>query len=100
MIGIDIDGVLTIETVGHDYENRTPNKKMIAKVNEWAEQNHMIVLYSARWESDREITIQWLKKYNVKYTFLLLDKPPFDLYIDDIAYRPEEFYKEENNVLS
>ena len=90
IIGIDIDGVLTIETVGHDYENRTPNKKMIAKVNEWREQNNLIVLFSARWEADREITIKWLKKHNVKYSTLILDKPPFDLFIDDKSKRPEE----------
>lgn len=33
IVYVDIDGVLTNETEGHNYENRTPNKTNINIVN-------------------------------------------------------------------
>lgn len=93
VIGIDIDGVLTIETAGHNYVSRTPNKKMIYKVDQWYKENHIIVIFSSRWEADRSVTKKWLKDNNVKYHTLILGKPVFDLYIDDISKRPGEVCK-------
>jgi uncharacterized HAD superfamily protein len=93
IIGIDIDGVLTNETKGFDYENRTPSRKMIAKVNQWHREGHVIVLFTSRWEADRSVTRKWLRDNGVKYHTLILGKPVFDLYIDDISKRPEEVCK-------
>jgi len=93
VIGVDIDGTLTIEKEGHDYARRTPNKKMIDRVNKWYEEGHIIMLFTARWESDRKITKQWLKDHRVFHHALILGKPSFDLYVDDIAKRPEEVCK-------
>ncbi len=90
IIGVDIDGTLTVEKDGHEYESRTPNHPIIKKINKLYEQGHMIILFSARWEADRKVTKDWLKKYGVKYHGLILGKPLFDLYIDDRAIRPEE----------
>lgn len=90
VIGVDIDGTLTVETAGHNYTTRTPNRKVIDKINQFHKEGHIIVLFSSRWESDREITRSWMKKYGVKYHALILNKPKFDLYIDDISKRPEE----------
>jgi uncharacterized HAD superfamily protein len=96
IIGVDIDGTLTLEVEGHSlkqYKNRTPNWDMIRKVNYWVlVEHHEVVLFSARHEEDREVTVEWLKKYNVPYRKLILGKPHFDLYIDDISKRPEEVY--------
>ena len=93
IIGVDIDGTLTKETEGHDYLSRTPNVKMIKKVNEWYKEGHTIVLFSSRWESDKADTKKWMKQYDVKYHTLILGKPVFDLYVDDISIRPEEACK-------
>ena len=89
-IGTDLDGTLTIETEGHDYESRTPNLPMIEKVNQWREEGHYITIFSSRWEVDKRVTLKWLKLNGVSFDELILGKPGFDLYIDDIAMRPEE----------
>jgi uncharacterized HAD superfamily protein len=93
IIGVDIDGTITNETKGHDYTLRTPNKKMINKVNQWHREGHIIILFSSRWEADRETTKKWMKSNGVKYHTMILGKPVFDLYVDDISKRPEEVCK-------
>jgi uncharacterized HAD superfamily protein len=94
-IGIDIDGTLTTDTVGWDYINRTPNLKMIAWVNKMYDEGHFIELFTARLSCDRTITKKWLRINGVQYNSLILGKPKYDLYIDDIAKRPEEVMEEE-----
>jgi uncharacterized HAD superfamily protein len=82
-IAVDIDGILTMETDGHDYANRTPNERAISKVNFLYENGNRITLYSARFAEDEEITKAWLKKHGVKYHRLVLEKLQYDLLIDD-----------------
>jgi uncharacterized HAD superfamily protein len=90
IIGVDIDGTLTLEEEGHDYNNRTPDTKVINKINKKYEEGHTIILFSSRWESDREVTKRWMKRYGVKYHALILGKPKFDLYVDRRTAKPEE----------
>lgn len=79
----DIDGILTIETEGHDYKKRTPNIKNIANLNQCKDRGDKVILWSSRFEVDRTVTIDWLKKHGVKYDKLILDKPQYDLLVDD-----------------
>jgi capsule biosynthesis phosphatase len=90
VICVDLDGVLTLETEGWDYANRTPRISMLHKIRQWYRDGSHIILYSARLKIDRKITTVWLKKYHVPYHELILGKPRADLYIDDKAMRPEE----------
>lgn len=90
IIGVDIDGTLTKEVVGHEYEKRTPNYRMIKWVNNHYQSGDFIVLWSSRWETDRLVTKKWLKEYKVKYHTLILNKPKFDMIVDDISKRPGE----------
>jgi len=53
---VDIDGVLTKETEGHDYSKRTPNKENIAKVNKLYTDGNEILLFSSRYSQDSEVT--------------------------------------------
>lgn len=92
-IGVDIDGTLTRETQGWDYEKRTPNINMIRWVNQKYDEGHFIELFSARLPCDRKVTKDWLKKYCVKYNNLILGKPKYDLYVGDEVKRPEEVVK-------
>jgi hypothetical protein len=85
---IDIDGTLTIETEGWDYENRTPKPSHIAGVNRLFDAGHSILLFTARFEEDRGKTTDWLRKYGVKYTRLIMDKPQYDVVIDDKMLPP------------
>ncbi len=89
---VDIDGVLTHETEGHDYKERTPRSPMIQYINELYESHH-ITLYTARFGCDREITLKWLKENNVKFHELIMDKPQYDFLIDDRAIWPSYILK-------
>lgn len=79
----DIDGTLTIETDGIDYENRTPNLPMINWVNNLYAEGYTIILHSARHTEDDGITKEWLTKNGVKYHSCILGKPKADFYVDD-----------------
>lgn len=79
--GIDIDGVLTIETSGHDYENRTPNISNIEKIRSLSE-SCSVCFYSARRPCDLEVTKKWLAKYNLDGP-VFLGKPLCKQYVDD-----------------
>ena len=88
-IAVDIDGVLTNETEGWDYPNRTPNKENIVIVNELLDK-HTIMLFSARYECDRQDTVAWLDKHGVKHDFLILGKLKYDYIVDDRTIGLEE----------
>lgn len=81
-IYVDIDGILTNETLGHDYVNRTPNKRNINYVNRLYK-NNTIILYTARYGIDGIVTRDWLRKYGVKYSHIIYDKPQYEILIDD-----------------
>jgi uncharacterized HAD superfamily protein len=89
-IGVDIDGTLTTSSEGFDYAARLPNLEMIEWVNKQFADGHHITLFTARLKIDRSVTSVWLKKHNVRYNDIIFEKPKFELYIDDIAKRPEE----------
>ncbi len=79
----DIDGVLATPAHGHAYANKKPIKSNIIILRQVKNYGHYIILYSARWKSDRRITKKWLKKYDVPYDKLVLGKPLGDFYHDD-----------------
>ena len=80
---IDIDGVLTNETAGHDYSARTPNQKNIDKVRELYRFGHHIVLWTSRFPEDENVTKKWLEENGVRYHELLLGKLQYDFLVDD-----------------
>lgn len=80
---VDIDGILTIETAGHDFESRTPNQKNIDFVNTLYEQGNRINLYTSRWAIDEEVTRTWLKRFGVNFHTLTMEKPYYDFFYDD-----------------
>ena len=93
---VDIDGTLTFETEGYGegvYANRSPRLDVIKFVNLLYAKGYIITLWSARHEEDREITMGWLSLYAVKYHKLVLDKPKYDILIDDKVICPGNFLK-------
>ena len=72
---------LYIEYNGN-YETRDPIIKNINKINSL---NTYKILYTARLETDRDLTVQWLNKNNIKYDALIMNKLPYSLLIDDKA---------------
>lgn len=80
IVAVDIDGILC-EDKGK-YAERRPYKDSIDKINKL---DGLKVLYTARLESDRQITLSWLKKNNVKFDALIMGKLPFNVLIDDLS---------------
>jgi len=84
-IAIDIDGFLTMESEGHDYLIRTPNKDNIERVNQLRKTGCFILLFTSRFEEDRFITLDWLKEHGVEFDEVVFGKPKVDCYVDDIS---------------
>ena len=85
VFAVDLDGVLCEEG---DWSpegiiTRKPKPENIALINSLFDQGNIIIIYSARREEDRPYTEAWLKAHKVKYHALVLEKLPFDYYIDE-----------------
>ena len=85
---IDIDGTICL-TRNSDYKNSIPFQHNIDIFNKLYETGHEVNYWTARgansgknWD---EFTIEQLKSWNVKYTSLNMDKPHYDVWIDDKA---------------
>jgi hypothetical protein len=93
---IDIDGTITLDPKINykKYEKARPNLKVIEAINELFNRGHIIYLFSARHEEDREVTKKWLKQNKVKWNKLILGKPLGDYYVDDRSLIIEDFLKE------
>ena len=95
---IDIDGVIFEHDKSRlDYYNIKPIKKNIEKINKLYKEGHAIILWTNRggltgidWTKTTEMQ---LKKYNVKYHRLIMDKPYYDVFIDDRSYNNFEDYE-------
>jgi hypothetical protein len=72
-----------------DYSLAIPNYDRIKVVNQLYDKGHNITMWTARGMKTgidwRSITEDQLKRWKVKYHTLRLDKPPYDLFIDDKA---------------
>lgn len=82
----DLDGVICF-TKNTDYENATPNFKVINHVNKLYNENNEIVIYTARGTKSkidwRELTEKQLKQWHVSYHELKFNKIVYDFWIDD-----------------
>lgn len=68
-----------------DSLNEEPDWDMIEVVNDLYKRNHTIIIYTARREEVREETEYFLNKWGVMHHALRMEKPGFDLLIDDRA---------------
>lgn len=87
IIGMDLDGVITKETVGwapEYYSSCHPNYDTINVMKEFNKKGYKIIIYTSRLSNEvKAETIQWLNKYDVPYDAIHFDKPLYDFYIDD-----------------
>jgi len=89
---VDLDGLLTNEpdcdpTV---YARATPNEAQIAKLRAWRQGGGHVVIHTARWPQDRNLTMRWLAQHNVPFDELVMGKPRGDIYVDDRNVDPSE----------
>jgi hypothetical protein len=86
VVYVDVDGVLCTNTNG-DYERAEPLQENIDKVNELFRDGDRIVIWTARGTTTgidwRRLTEAQLQSWGVNYHQLMMNKPEFDLMIDD-----------------
>lgn len=91
IIAVDLDGTLCEEmTDWRNYDRAVPIQENIEKVRRLKSEGNTIVIDTARFTEDREVTIKWLKRYDVPFDKVHFEKLRADLYIDQRAKRMEE----------
>lgn len=92
---IDIDQTIC-KTVDSDYENSIPFLDRIYKINQLFNDGHTIIYWTARgsfsgknWD---KLTENQLNKWGCLRHSLLMDKPTYDIWIDDKAINSEIFF--------
>jgi len=95
---IDIDGVIS-----EDIPNEEPERMISAyeipgskeQINKWFDMGHIITFFTARTETEREVTVKWLKKHGYKFHNIIFGKPRGGNYhyIDDKHVRASTFAK-------
>ncbi len=87
-IFVDFDSTITKGTGDPwwvDSLDEDPRWDMVELINNLYKQNHCIIIYTARREEVRTETEYFLNKWGVMYHALRMEKPGFDLLIDDRA---------------
>jgi dTDP-glucose 4,6-dehydratase len=94
---IDIDDTIFELIVKTDYHTAIGIPEAIAKVNALYDEGHKIVLWTGRGSTTgrdwRALTEEQLKHNGVKYHELRLDKPAFDVFVDDKAINAKDWLK-------
>lgn len=113
-IVVDIDDCISF-TTNRDFANAIANEQLISKLNALFDSGWDVYYVTARGslscktreEAKQKYQAQietWLAKHGCKYTELSFDKKLASYYIDDKAYKPEEFidlqFKKFNTGLS
>lgn len=95
IIYIDIDETICTNDEDRDYSKAKPINENIAKANKLYDEGNSIVYWTARgavtgidW---RSVTEKQFDEWGVKYHELRLDKPAFDLFIDDKVLNVERW---------
>ncbi len=93
----DIDGTICTLVENADYQNAKPLESRIEKLNKLFDNGHTIKLFTARGTQTgidwTDITESQLKRWQVKYHELIMNKKPHgDLYIDDKAINADSFF--------
>lgn len=105
-IVIDLDGTLTIDTAGSEYQDKLADLEVVETLRAYKREGFEIIIYTARnmrrFSSNvgkinsvtLPVIIAWLEKHNVPYDEIHVGKPWCGLqgfYVDDKAIRPDEF---------
>lgn len=93
---VDIDNTICISQ-NSDYTNSQPLYDRIKKINKLYEEGHKIIYWTARGGNSG---IDWtatthgqLAAWGCKYDEIRMNKPSYDLWIDDKAINSDEYFK-------
>jgi hypothetical protein len=94
VIYVDIDETICKTPESRDYFKAEPITKNIAKINKLYDEGNTIVYWTSRGSRKQidwyTLTKSQLDSWGVKYHELRVDKPYYDLFIDDKTNRIEE----------
>ena len=87
VIYVDIDETICITPKSRDYADAEPIVDNIAKINKLYDEGNTIVYWTSRGSRKQinwyDLTKQQLISWGVKFNELRVDKPYYDLFIDD-----------------
>lgn len=94
IIYVDVDETICYTPTSREYKNAEPILENIAKINKLYDEGNTIVYWTARGSKKQinwyTLTKQQLDNWGAKYNELRVDKPYYDLFIDDKTLRIEE----------
>jgi len=94
IIYVDIDETICTTPQSRKYEDAEPIFQNIDKINELYDQGNTIVYWTSRGSRKQinwyDLTYKQLTLWGVKFHELRVDKPYYDLFIDDKTLRIEE----------
>lgn len=95
-IYVDIDETICITPNSREYKDAIPITENIKKINKLYDQGNTIVYWTSRGSRKQinwyDLTKSQLDSWGVKYHEVRVDKPYYDLFIDDKTLRIEELY--------
>lgn len=95
---IDIDGCICTNTRGK-YDEAEPCQLFIMRVNMMFDEGHHIMLFTARGTTTgidwRDVTVEQLTRWGVKYHELVFGKPEYDVIVDDKSMSLDDFVSPE-----
>ena len=96
IIHVDIDETICTSPPDRNYANATPIQERIKHINDLYDEGHTIIYWTARGATTgidwREVTEKQFEKWGVKYHELHLDKPAYDLFIDDKNINADTYF--------
>jgi hypothetical protein len=97
IIYVDIDDTICYYvTETRDYNLAQPHIERINKINTLYDEGHIIVYWTARGTLTQinwfNITYEQLKSWNCKFHELRMNKPAYDLFIDDKNINSENYF--------
>jgi hydroxymethylpyrimidine pyrophosphatase-like HAD family hydrolase len=94
VIFVDIDETICTTPPNRDYFESSPIIENISKINSLYDKGHTIVYWTARGSRKQinwfDLTSHQLKAWGAKYHELRVDKPYYDLFVDDKCLTIEE----------
>lgn len=82
-IRVDLDGVIAEGADYPHYEECRVVKGATEYMLSLKDAGCYIIIHTARWEEDREVTESWLSAHGIPYDELILGKPCADIYLGD-----------------
>ena len=97
IIRVDIDETICTSPPDRNYANATPIQERIEHINDLYDAGHTIIYWTARGATTgidwREVTERQFRGWGGKHHDLHLNKPAYDLFIDDKNIQADVFFK-------